>query len=588
MLAEDIIVATKEVQEKIAPYAVATPAGADPVIEEAFITGTGELTSSKQLMAELMSKHMRCFDNKRIHAEEDNSPLVDVAKFIEGSTQSSNELRESFISDLSQIKVVKPPYSAELLSMFLEVDEVHYRCVKAKVTDFVGRDWDIRPLTMPSGEVYDPSQLNDSVKKSIQDEIVTIRSFVEECNDVIGFDGVLTRAAMDFESIGYGAIEIIRSRDGKIARLAHIPASRVRVLRGWKGFVEVIAPEKYMYYQPFGWKIVSKNRRDLVTIKAEPYNPRLDGPLNMSNLDWSMIDRETGKPTVDFDKAANELIWMPKHHPNTVYYGVPDIVAALGHVFSNIYIRDYLLQFFQYNTIPQYAIIIEGAKLAAPVKETILKFFSEEVKGKAHRTLIIPVPAMGAEVKVRFEKLAADTREGSFQETRKNGSQGIMTAHGVSPAIIGVADNANLGSGKGLSQAEIYKDRVVTPGQRRWERSLNKLFRLGLGVRYVGLTFDRLDIRDLLNEMSVYTGYQKEGIVTINEVRQQARLGDSLEGGDRAFFKGNQMPVFIDELTEASGIEMEQLQSEIDGMKTELKNRDQLRSEQPNKESSQK
>ena len=52
-----------------------------------------------------------------------------------------------------------------------------------------------------------------------------------------------------------------------------------------------------------------------------------------------------------------------------------------------------MLQFFEHNTVPRYAVVIEGAKLAKDVKDAIMQYFGQHVKGKAHKTLIIPVPA---------------------------------------------------------------------------------------------------------------------------------------------------------------------------------------------------
>jgi len=570
---DDVVVADRETVEKVAPFVQPNAQEGELEITEAYVADDGEVLDRQALEKSIIRSSMRNFDRGRVHSEENNEPLVDVAKAVEGSTQQKRGSKEAF-TDLSTTKVVEPPYNADVLAMFLEVDETHYRCVKAKTTDSVGRDYEVKPTTMPSGDVFDPATADDAVKKKIDEEVVEVRTFIEECNDVVGFDGVTERAAMDFESIGYAGIEVIRSRDGKIARIAHIPAARLRVMRGWKGFVEIVGPQKFVYYQPFGEKVISTKRKDPVTHKPEPYNPRLDGELKIGgSVGWSMIDRETGKRTTSLTKAANEILWVPKHHPNSVYYGVPDVIPAVGHVFANVYIRDYLLQFFEHNTVPQYAVIVEGARLAKPVKETITKFFSEHVKGQNHKTLIIPVPSMGGEVKIRFEKLAADSREGSFQDTRKNGATGIMVAHGVSPAIIGVTDAAALGSGKGLSQAEIYKDRIVTPSQRRWERVLNKMFRLGLGVVYVNLKYDPLDIRDLHQEMMTHVGYQKGGSMTINEVRKAANLGDPIEGGDRAFIPGPQMPIFVDELTEAAGAQFEALQGEIEALNGELQTR---------------
>jgi len=589
-----------------------------------------------------------------------------VQKTAKGTTQQSNELgHNSFIGDVSMIEIVEPPYPPELLSAFLEVDEVHYRCVRTKVTDSVGRDFqlvpsvtvkpdedsarddngrEVRPKDIDAKATPIPVQSNgagidftldgdptqslrnseDNVdltqkrhsfksfmakaaslitggnagagntagsrskqtnrkrivtQEEVDNEVQMIEDFIEDANEVLGFEGVIDRACMDYEAIGWGAIEVIRSMDMKVRRIAHAPAIRMKVMKGWKGFVEVISNDradggtvhggKYIYYQPFGNKITSL-RKNSITNEYEPFDTKIDGEPGPKTARWNLIDRESGKPTNDISRAANEIIWIPRHHSNTIYYGYTDVVPALGWLLANVHIRDYLLQYFEHNTVPRYAIIIEGAKMAEPVKKAISAYFSSHVKGKAHKTLIIPVPSMRGEVKIRFEKLDADANEASFQETKKNNAQSIMTAHGVSPAIIGISESSELGSGKGLSQAEIYKDRIVTPSQRYWARKINRLFSRGLGANLVLIKFNPLDIRDEQAEMLVLTGYLQQGCTTINAIRKRAGLGDPIPGGDRPFMVLGQTIMFVDEMTEAMGTEREKLEEEIENTQFQL------------------
>jgi len=536
-------------------------------INEAFITEEGRVTSADDFAKEVIRKSMRCFDTDRIESE-DTRQLMSKS-LVEGSTQSDREIGDADIQ-MDKVKVIEPPYPPELLSAFLEVDETHFRCVRTKVTDAVGRDYSFSPAVNPGGLQHDPSKLSDAEKAAMRKELEMIQAFVEDANDMIHFEGVLDRAGMDYEAIGWAGVEVVRSLDMKIRKLAHAPATRLRVLKGWRGFVEILGANKFVYYQPFGQKVVSK-RIDPITKKNEPYDPRQDGPLEASNpkLKWNLIDRETGKPTTDMSRAANELIWLTKPHPNTIYYGMADVLPALGWLLANVHIRDYVLQFFEHNTVPRYAVVIEGARLSEPVKKTITEYFGSQVKGKAHKTLIIPVPARGTEVKVRFEKLDADAQESSFQETKKNNSQSIMTSHGVSPAIIGISEHSELGSGKGLSQAEIYKDRIVTPSQRLWARGINRMWRLGLGVTLVVLKFSPLDVRDRKSEQEMYVGYMERGTMTINEIRLKLDL-EPVEGGDRPFIMTPQGPFFIDEMTEASSADKQALEDEIEAVKNDM------------------
>jgi len=547
--------------------AVAPGEGGENEITEAFVTEGGSVVSANDLVRAMMKKSMRGISADRIHKEAQNVGAIDIAKMVEGSTQSKEEIGRSD-TYLHATKVVEPPYPPDLLSMFLEVDETHYRACKVKTTDAVGRPYTLEPTEAADGGEYDPSKASKEDKARIAAEVKVIREFIADCNEIIGFDGTLERAALDHEGVGWAAIEVVRNCSMVATKIAHVPATRVRVLRGFKGFVELVGPEKYVYYQPFGRKILSKSR-EVAPGKKDYYNPREDGPLDARKLEWNLVDRETGKPTKNFNRAANEIIWVPRHHANTIYYGITDVLPAIGDLLTKVHIRDYILQFFEHNTIPRYAVVIEGAKLADPVKKLIAEYFNTHVKGRAHKTLIVPIPSMKGEVKVRFDKLDSELDTESYLKARGVSRDGILTAHGTSPAILGIAEHSELGSGKGLSQAEIYKDRIVSPMQRRWAGVLNRLWRLGLGVRSVALKFDPLDIRDRNLEMLTLTGYVEHAIATLNEARRSLGWDPYEEGGDRAFWMTPQGPIFVDEMTEQASAERTALEDEIDGVKRE-------------------
>lgn len=540
-------------------------------INEAFITEDGTCQTASEVLNNFVINSMRCFS--KLHAEASGGTVVQ--KSAGGSNQSHAEMKDTepeqvgALGGLGQLAIVDPPYPPELLAAFLEVDSVHFRCVRVKVVDSVGRDYVIEPVQLADGGEYDAAEIDDAGKKQITEEIKTIKNFIEDCNEIHGFEGTLDKACMDYESIGWGVIEVIRSKDGHVRHISHLPAARFRVLKGWGGFVERVSPIKLRYYQKFGDKIYVEDKEEPDGRRS--YNPRKDGPLDMSNtkLKWNMINKDTGAPTSDISKAANEVLFVPKVHINTVYYGMTDIIPALGDLLTNVHIRDYMLQYFEHNTVPRYAVIIEGAKISDPVKNLIQEYFSTHVKGKPHKTLIIPVPALRGEVHVRFEKLDADRQEGSFIETRKAGNQGTMTAHGVSPAIIGISEQSELGSGKGLSQAEIYKDRIVSPCQRLWDGKINRLFRLGLGVSMVSLYHTPLDIRDQTAEKDILVAYVDHGMLSINQAKKLGQLGDAVKGGNRPFINTTQGLIFLDEIDEMTSENLQKLEDEITGLKTQ-------------------
>lgn len=476
------------------------------------------------------------------------------SKFHSGSKQSHEELNSGALTiGLNTIDIINPPYPPRCLANFLEVDPVFFRAVKAKVLDSVGREILIKP-TLPIDPDFDGnatveadtnSKLPPTAISSEQyrTDKLKIDRFIVTCNDVIGFRGVLERAAMDFEAIGWAGIEVIRSKDGRVRKIEHVPAQRLRVLKGFAGFAEVTnttsdAPNsksQYKYYQLFGEKFKVKGE---IGDDLEVYDPDIHGPLENVELVENFRKFEDGKPTGDFSQSANEILFIPKHHSNTIYYGYTDALPAIGAMVGNVYIRDYLLQFFEHNTIPRYAVIVKGAKIDDEFRKLITSYFTTHVKGQAHKTLILTLQGMAAsKIDIEFKELTSGHKEADFLQTRKENSNLVMVSMGTSPAILGIAESSELGSGKGLSQAEIYKDRIVTPCQRYWADKLNLLFRRGLGCLFAELKFDPMDIRDLRLEMEYAQGLSAMGAASSNEVRSYLGWGEPIEGGDTHFVR---------------------------------------------------
>lgn len=527
------------------------------IIDTCYITGKGEIVSEADLTKSILSKEEDQLDETK---SEEAVALTEVSqKYVEGSRQFLNSPSQA--ESLAEVKEVSPPYSPDLMLAFMNIDETVHQCVKVKAQDYTGRNYKLTPETEEQltavfdeeDEEKETAPYPDSYPKDHK----TVRTFLKTCtNDIVGFQSVLVKAAQDFEGIGWAALEVIRSADMKVVKIDHVPANRLKVLEGWQGFVEHGPSGSKRYYQPFGTKVVSKDRKNLFTGKAESYDPELDGELNANNAQWNMVGFNDGKPTDTFQKSANEIIWVPKSHPSTIYYGVSDSLPATSDILANASIRKYLLQFFDHNTVPRYVVVVKGAKLNSEVKTAILNYFSTDVRGRAHKTMVLPIPSGRGNVEVTFEKLDSDPQDGWFRRTAEDNSHNIRIAHGVPTSVATFSDPSGMGSGKGLAQAEIYKDRTVTPGQHLWSEVMNKIFELGLGILTVRLAFDELDTRDKEAQMRISTQYLDRAVNTINETRAERNL-PPIKGGDRAFIKTNKGILFLDEISTLTSFEQD-------------------------------
>lgn len=478
-------------------------------------------------------------------------------KSFEYSNQDLSELGQSdFNLSMSSFKdqIVEPPYCPTAMSKFLERDDIHFRAIKTKVIDTVGKKYLIKskfPIRTEDDEKED-AHGNWITEELFQTDCRKITKFLNNVSDYASFQDIAFKVGMDRESIGWSAFEVIREASGRIARLNHLPATRLRVLKGFRGFVEIqnSTLDEYIYYQPFGQKFGKNDVNPFDPDGPEifrPYDPELDGELEVGSdgLGFNLVDRDTGLPFKEnipaaerFTRAANEVLYIPNPHSNTVYYGFTDGFPALGAIIANCSIRDFQLQFFEHNCVPRYAVIVKGVKVDDDFRKMITDYFQNKIKGSAHKTLVITLSGMGnKQIDIEFKRIDADRKEGDFLETRKSNNQIIMTSHGVSAAILGINDAASLGSGKGMAQSQLYRDRVVVPLQLAFARAINKLFRLGLGCVNAELEFDPFDIKDQLETAQTLQILLQTGSLTINEARRMLGVGGPLKGGDTAFVR---------------------------------------------------
>ena len=412
--------------------------------------------------------------------------------------------------------LVEPPYNPNYLVALLEKSTDHYRCVKAKSNDITGLDYMIVPV-----EGIDEKKADKSNQKKVKE-------FFQKCGGSLPFITLMNRVVVDFQTTGIGYIEVTRDMQGDPKNVFQVPTASVRAKVKNKGYVQKVR-NREIHFQKWGDKYERKEGK--LEIKA-------------------FIDSETGnlqpEDKLDIPTAASEIIAFVNYHPGSPVYGLTDVIPAIGAVVGNISAATYNIDFFSNNAVPQYAVIIKGADLSPALEAAITEFFSSELKGKPHRTLIIPVPF--TDVEVSLKPLAVEVKDESFTVYRKSNRDEILRAHGVHPARIGIIETGQLGSGSGLSQQENYKNSIVEPGQHAIEMILNHtLVQDGLGVEDWAFKFQDLDIRDKTAEITNGLKELEKGAISINEFRVDVLGKKEIPGGEHhVIMKGTKLVLVKD------------------------------------------
>jgi len=338
--------------------------------------------------------------------------------YFEGKGGETQEIRKGKkTSSLVGDEFVAPPFNLDHLAKLLERSTPHYRSVKAKAEDAVGRGWILIKTDENASE-------SDGEK---------LRKFFKRPNPRQTLTDILKCNLIDFETLGNAGLEVVReSQDGDPTELNSIQGRTLRIRKDFKVIAQTLNAEK-TFFKIFGEDIT--------------------------------IDKDTGKESEDigFIQQGNEIFFMVKYHPKSDYYGIPDIIPALGALSLDISGRDFNLDFFDNNAIPATAVIIEGADVDDKMRTHIEDFFANELRGvgNQHRTIVIPVPHEN--VKVKIEPLSVAIKDGHFKSLRLESRDEQLSANGVPPIRAFHFQTGNLGRDATRELNKIYKDSTVKP-----------------------------------------------------------------------------------------------------------------------------
>jgi PBSX family phage portal protein len=413
---------------------------------------------------------------------------------IEGT--ESKYIDPEQLDGYSLYDVVTPPYDMDTLAGLYDSSAIHNAAVNARVMNTVGLGYSFVETNKTKRRLEraqsNPTRLN-RVRNEIQDEMQKMEERFEEFNTEETMIETMVRVWLDVLTVGNGYLEIGRTNSGKIGYIGHVPATLVRVRRKRDGFVQ----------------IANSNKIQAVFFR-------------------NFQDSETLDP-INGDNNPNELIHFKIYSPNNTYYGIPPSVSAAAAVVGDKFAKEYNIDYFENKAIPRYAIIVKGAKLSQKSKQELVNYFRQEVKGRNHGTLVIPLPAsIGGDTDIKFEKLEAGVQDASFDKYRKSNRDEILVANRVPAPKVGVYDNANLAVSRDADKT--FKTQVIGPDQAIIEKKINKI--VSEFTDSILFKFEKIDLIDEDIKSRIHDRYLRTEVITPNEVRGELGLPERMEGDD--------------------------------------------------------
>lgn len=428
--------------------------------------------------------------------------------------QSRQIPEDKFKSEYDTKGIKRPPYSLESLSQLPEMSTWHYRACVAKAMDVVGHGYYLEPV---------PGMDNPN-----QSQLEIWKEFKERCEgDGETLDEILYKSAYDYEVIGNGGLELIgglNSEEG-LHSMKHIPSHTVRRLKDTKlplSDGETISSMK-IYVQKRG------NRK----VYFKQAGAQFD------------IDYRTGEvyplDTLPVSDRGNEILHIINYTNRSDYYGLPDIMAALPSILGDRQAQIYNVDFFENHGVPDYAVTVTGADLDEETQNTIHNYFQNEVKGTERSTLVLTASREHSSpgddpIDIKFQKLTAEVKDGSFKIYRQDNRDEILSANGVPPYRASVAVVGSLGGDLAKDMDEIYKENIVDYRQNVVEKRLKAFVLNPLGITDYILRFVEFETGSDEREDEKFRSFYDRAAITPNEMREYLGKETIDEAGMNSFY----------------------------------------------------
>ena len=385
-------------------------------------------------------------------------------------------------SNLLEIKgLIKPPIEPETLLKIKESNPIHAACITTKSEDMVSGDYYIR-------------QIHDGVDS--QGQVKIMEKFFKKCNHEHSFQNILRAFRVDYDTFGMATLEVVKNGTGTIEELHYVPVDKIRAHKDKKRFAQIQADGiTHRWFKRFGVQ-----------------------------EDYNIHTGEQG--TYDDSNTAGELIILRRLNNYSSFYGYPEYASVMGTILGSIAVRDYNIDFFSGRTIPDTALIIEGADVSEKVEQELKVFFSAESKqGLNHKLVILPLPGSepGEEnVRAKFEKLTPDIKEASFRLYRQDNSLEICIAHRVPPYRIGWAVSGSLGGSVAEEMDAMYKKSVIKPGQKLLEDMINEIIIPAIiDDPKIEFKFDDIDEKETKEKTKTTVELYDKKIISREEAREE-------------------------------------------------------------------
>lgn len=447
-----------------------------------------------------------------------------VADFFEDEYQTTEASNTTESSKRSTVQILKPPIPPNML----EEKVLHNNTLQPLV-----HAMDVNCET--TGHVLQLREGYDLENEEVQRQRAYATALFNQPYPNCSMTSVRRELRANKETVGYGAIEVIRNNAGEIAFLRTLPSNEVRVLKMDKndpvetvnvvreGMPDATLPvrrrryvrlvdgrKKRQYFKEFGTEdeldaktgqwlnlpdsvLRQKGALPELFTSAPPQgafstdvnsrflNPQGDpanlNPAAINPSAAATADTRNGKP--EFHRLANEIIWFTLHKDPQGPYGYPRWISQLPSVLGSRAAEETNYHLLEGGGIPPVLVTITGGTLGNESRKQLEAYLNTPNKDQRMQAAIVEILNTGGSIdgadtnaKIEVHKFGSEElNDAMFQQYDEGCSAKVRGGFRLGGVFMGRVDDANRSNS--VAQYVSAETQVFRPERVEFDEVIN-------------------------------------------------------------------------------------------------------------------
>ena len=423
--------------------------------------------------------------------------------------------------------IIPAPYNPLALVAMEEESNILRECVDAMVVNIGGFGYLFRPRKLPP-------VLVDRLSDAIVEEKIELETWLESLCPEVSFTEMRKRMRRDLELTGNGYLEVVKTSQGEVVELKHIPAHWIRISKLDKTFTSYDS----VYMDPKSqYKLKTRTRRKRFRRFVQVDSSGRPIVWFKEYGDPRKISSDSGKEEEGLasNELATELIHFKIYSPRSVY-GVPRWISRYVVIKGSR--RSEEVNFFTLanNHVPTMFIMVEDGSLSAGSVERLQEVLDSQVSGDPNYSKVVilesehgqdetfPTQVKSGKITIK-EAGDSQKQDQMFQIYDKNNQDKVRQSFRLPPLFVGRSDDYTRATAQ--ESRRVADEQVFAPERPTVDNPMTKLM-MDEGFRFHVFKSRTPNITDNEILAKVMVAAEKSGAMT--PARASVFLEDVFEG----------------------------------------------------------